>query len=66
MYPYQSEEVGDLIFDQGEMILVVAKDNDWWTGVIGNRYGIFPSNYVQKPEPTPQVCLVFIFSDLLS
>ncbi|XP_073978678.1 dynamin associated protein 160 isoform X3 [Rhodnius prolixus] len=50
MYPYASDEVGDLTFDQGETILVVAKDGDWWTGVIGNRSGIFPSNYVQKCE----------------
>jgi intersectin len=46
-YPYQSAESGDLQFEAGEDVLVVKKDGDWWTGVIGNRTGIFPANYVQ-------------------
>ncbi|XP_058819494.1 intersectin-1 isoform X2 [Topomyia yanbarensis] len=49
-YAYQSAEVGDLVFDTGEIIAVSKKDGDWWTGNIGNRTGIFPSNYVQKQE----------------
>ncbi|XP_046999743.1 intersectin-1 [Schistocerca americana] len=48
MYPYQSVEPGDLSFLQGEMILVTKKEGDWWTGIIGDRHGIFPSNYVQR------------------
>lgn len=46
-YPYESAEVGDLIFSVGEHIKVIKKDGDWWTGMIGTRVGIFPSNYVQ-------------------
>lgn len=49
-YPYQSAEAGDLVFDAGEEILVIKKDGDWWTGVIGGRTGIFPANYVQLPD----------------
>lgn len=52
-YPYQSSEVGDLIFDAGEQIRVIKKEGDWWTGVIGNRTGIFPSNYVQLQSAAP-------------
>lgn len=55
LYPYQSEEVGDLSFKQGEVMLVVKKEGDWWTGVIGDRTGIFPSNYVQKADQQPVV-----------
>lgn len=47
-YPYESTEVGDLVFNVGEHIQVVKKDGDWWTGIIGERSGIFPSNYVQE------------------
>lgn len=47
-YPYESGEIGDLTFGAGEYILVTKKDGDWWTGTIGNRTGIFPSNYVQE------------------
>lgn len=46
-YPYQSAEIGDLVFDVGEYITVIKKDGDWWTGTTGNKTGIFPSNYVQ-------------------
>lgn len=28
----------------------MKKDGDWWTGVIGNRTGIFPANYVQTVD----------------
>lgn len=47
-YPYQSVEQGDLTFNAGEIISVVKKEGDWWTGKIGENVGIFPSNYVQK------------------
>lgn len=47
-YPYESTEAGDLVFTVGEHIQVVKKDGDWWTGIIGERSGIFPSNYVQE------------------
>ncbi|KFO23385.1 Intersectin-2 [Fukomys damarensis] len=49
LYPYSSVEPGDLIFTEGEEILVTQKDGEWWTGSIGDRTGIFPSNYV-KPK----------------
>lgn len=49
-YAYQSQEPGDLCFQVGETILVTKKDGDWWTGTIGNRTGIFPSNYVKRVE----------------
>lgn len=60
MYPYESGEPGDLVFGQGEMIMVVKKDGDWWTGVIGDRTGIFPSNYVQKTDVS-QLCTLSRF-----
>ncbi|XP_045541218.1 intersectin-1 [Papilio machaon] len=47
-YPYVSSEPGDLTFEAGERIEVLRRDGDWWTGRIGNRNGIFPSNYVTK------------------
>ncbi|XP_018798464.1 PREDICTED: intersectin-1 isoform X3 [Bactrocera latifrons] len=49
-YPYASTEVGDLSFNAGEMVMVIKKEGDWWTGTIGTRTGMFPSNYVQKAD----------------
>lgn len=49
-YPYQSQEQGDLTFNAGEVITVIKKDGEWWTGKVGSTVGIFPSNYVQKVD----------------
>uniref|UniRef100_UPI00398F2A0C intersectin-2-like isoform X4 n=1 Tax=Pristiophorus japonicus TaxID=55135 RepID=UPI00398F2A0C len=49
LYSYESAETGDLTFTEGEMVLVTKKDGEWWTGVIDDRTGVFPSNYV-KPK----------------
>ncbi|XP_017120825.1 intersectin-2 isoform X3 [Drosophila elegans] len=49
-YPYDSAEDGDLSFSAGEMVMVIKKEGEWWTGTIGNRTGMFPSNYVQKAD----------------
>merc|ERR1719228_799923 len=51
VYPYSSDEPGDLVFEAGEYITVTAKNGDWWTGSIGDRTGVFPFNYVElAPE----------------
>uniref|UniRef100_A0A1B6KVP3 Intersectin-1-like n=1 Tax=Graphocephala atropunctata TaxID=36148 RepID=A0A1B6KVP3_9HEMI len=55
LYPYMSGESGDLSFGQGEVVLVIKKEGEWWTGVIADRTGIFPSNYVQKADTQPVV-----------
>lgn len=49
-YPYESAEPGDLVFIQDEVIFVSKKEGDWWTGTIGDRTGLFPSNYVVPYE----------------
>ncbi|KAH8366469.1 hypothetical protein KR084_010116 [Drosophila pseudotakahashii] len=49
-YPYDSAEDGDLSFGAGEMVMVIKKEGEWWTGTIGSRTGMFPSNYVQKAD----------------
>lgn len=56
LYRYESTEAGDLSFNQGEVILVTKKDGEWWTGCVGNKTGIFPSNYVEKFDAPSQVC----------
>lgn len=64
-YPYHSQEQGDLSFNAGEMITVIKKEGEWWTGKTPNAVGIFPSNYVQKvdvvsaPEPFSEVVFFF-------
>ncbi|KAK2824628.1 hypothetical protein Q5P01_021803 [Channa striata] len=49
MYTYESNEQGDLSFQQGDIVMVTRKEGDWWTGMVGSKTGVFPSNYV-KPR----------------
>ncbi|XP_051879995.1 intersectin-2b isoform X5 [Pristis pectinata] len=51
LYSYESTETGDLTFTAGEVVLVTKKDGEWWTGVIDDRTGVFPSNYVKPKDP---------------
>jgi len=49
-FTFEGEQEGDLSFKKGEIITIVKKTEnatDWWTGRIGAREGIFPSNYVE-------------------
>ncbi|KAK5124944.1 hypothetical protein LTR85_001134 [Meristemomyces frigidus] len=49
-FTFDADQPGDLGFKKGEIITIVKRtDNeaDWWTGRIGGREGIFPSNYVE-------------------
>ncbi|XP_041439354.1 intersectin-1-like isoform X3 [Xenopus laevis] len=50
MYTYESNEQGDLTFQQGDLIVVIKKDGDWWTGTVGDKTGVFPSNYVRPKD----------------
>ncbi|XP_018431025.1 PREDICTED: intersectin-2 [Nanorana parkeri] len=50
LYPYSSTEPGDLTFNEGDVIQVIQKDGEWWTGTVGDRSGIFPSNYVRPRD----------------
>lgn len=61
MYTYESSEQGDLTFQQGDVILVIKKEGDWWTGATAGRTGVFPSNYVRPRDS--EVGLTFTGAD---
>ncbi|KAJ5347284.1 uncharacterized protein N7506_000537 [Penicillium brevicompactum] len=49
LYTFDADQDGDLGFKKGEIITIIKrtdKAEDWWTGRVGDRVGIFPSNYV--------------------
>ncbi|CEI40711.1 SH3 domain-containing protein [Fusarium venenatum] len=53
VYNFDADQPGDLGFKKGDVITVLKRtesENDWWTGQIGTRTGIFPSNYVKMKE----------------
>jgi lipid-binding SYLF domain-containing protein len=49
-FTFEPDQAGDLGFKKGEVITILKRtdnETDWWTGRIGDREGIFPSNYVE-------------------
>ncbi|RXW17423.1 hypothetical protein EST38_g8449 [Candolleomyces aberdarensis] len=50
LYKFDAVESGDLSFDKGDVISIVKKSDstdDWWTGKVHGREGIFPANFVE-------------------
>lgn len=50
LFTFDADQAGDLAFKKGEIITITKRTenaSDWWTGTIGTRTGIFPSNYVE-------------------
>lgn len=49
-FTFDADQPGDLGFKKGEVITILKRtdnETDWWTGRVGDREGIFPSNYVE-------------------
>ncbi|TFK76739.1 DUF500-domain-containing protein [Pluteus cervinus] len=50
LYDYDAVESGDLSFTKGSIITITNKSesvDDWWTGKINGKEGIFPANFVE-------------------
>ncbi|PGH14272.1 hypothetical protein AJ80_06012 [Polytolypa hystricis UAMH7299] len=49
LFTFDADQEGDLGFKKGDVITILKrteKTEDWWTGKVGDKVGIFPSNYV--------------------
>ncbi|KAF9189273.1 hypothetical protein BGZ51_009720 [Haplosporangium sp. Z 767] len=50
LYDYDAQQEGDLSFKKDDRIEIVERTGsteDWWTGKLNGRQGVFPGNYVQ-------------------
>lgn len=50
LFNFNAEQDGDLPFKKGDILIVTKKSNtqqDWWTGELNSRTGIFPANFVE-------------------
>ncbi|KAG1834621.1 hypothetical protein DFJ58DRAFT_821350 [Suillus subalutaceus] len=50
LYDFNAVEAGDLSFSKGDVIIITKKSDstdDWWTGKVGRKEGIFPANFVE-------------------
>lgn len=48
LFTFLAREKDQLTFKEGDIVSVLDEFNDyWWKGQLGNKRGIFPSNYVE-------------------
>lgn len=50
LYDYNGQQEGDLTFKKDDIITVIKRtksQDDWWTGELNGKRGLFPANYVQ-------------------
>ncbi|KAF5359130.1 hypothetical protein D9756_003294 [Leucocoprinus leucothites] len=56
LWAWSGQDAGDLTIAQGDVIEIIEEtNNDWWTGRLDGRQGIFPASYAEKiqaPAPT--------------
>ena len=46
-FAFTAERDDELTFNVGDVINILCKDdNDWWTGELRGKSGLFPSNFV--------------------
>lgn len=53
LFTFDADQPGDLGFKKGDIITVTKKTEkaeDWWTGTLNGKSGIFPSNYVEMKK----------------
>ncbi|KAJ7366574.1 SH3 domain-containing protein, partial [Mycena albidolilacea] len=47
LYDYETQNASSLAFHRDDIIEVVTQDpSGWWDGILGEKRGWFPSNYV--------------------
>lgn len=57
LYDYVAQGEDELSLRRGHIVYVLSKDSNisgdegWWTGKIGDKVGIFPSNFVTDDDP---------------
>ncbi|GAA5912916.1 uncharacterized protein JCM6883_006253 [Sporobolomyces salmoneus] len=53
LWAYNKSQPDDLGFQQGDIIDIVELVNDdWWKGTLNGQTGLFPSNHVERIQPT--------------
>ena len=48
LYDFQGEKSTDISFRQGDKIMVLKKEGNWWVGLCNDKIGNFPSNFVEQ------------------
>ncbi|XP_059619854.1 mitogen-activated protein kinase kinase kinase-like isoform X2 [Phlebotomus argentipes] len=57
VFDYDAQGEDELSLRRGQIVYVLSKDSNisgdegWWTGKIGDKVGIFPSNFVTDSDP---------------
>ena len=48
LYDFSGGQADELSFSKGDIITVFGKQEEWYSGELNGRTGIFPSNYVEN------------------
>jgi len=50
-FDYTGQDPEELTFKAGDILYVTKEGDDGWSeGTLNGRYGIFPSNYIEKDK----------------
>jgi len=51
IYDYDSGEAEDLKITEGDIVLITERtSDDWWTGEVNGKKGLFPASYVKRRQ----------------
>lgn len=70
LYDYEAQGEDELSLLRGQIVEVLSTDSKisgdegWWTGKIGDKVGIFPSNFVAEYDPIEHVNSVINSGDI--
>jgi len=48
MYYYDAVQDDELSFKEGDIITILEREGEWWSGELKGVVGLFPANFVQE------------------
>ena len=52
LFAYKAQNDDELTFDEGQVLMVIRKDKDWWLCRMDDKEGMVPANYLGENTAT--------------